>query len=28
VLATYLRGERIYDDGEFAAHPAGRVLRR
>ena len=27
VLATYLRGEKIYDDGEFA--PArGRVLKR
>jgi allantoinase len=27
VLATYLRGEKIYDDGEFAA-PSGRVLKR
>ena len=28
VLATWLRGEKIYDDGEFAAAPSGRVLRR
>jgi allantoinase len=27
VLATYLRGEKIYDDGEFAM-PRGRVLKR
>ena len=27
VLATYLHGEKIYDDGEFAA-PSGRVLSR
>ena len=26
VLTTYLRGERIYDDGKFAA-PRGRVLK-
>jgi allantoinase len=28
VRATYLGGEKIYDDGEFAAHAIGRVLRR
>jgi allantoinase len=28
VLATWLRGQKIYDDGEFAAGPSGRVLRR
>jgi allantoinase len=28
VLATYLQGEKIYDDGKFAAHPIGRVLKR
>ena len=28
VRATYLRGEKIYDDGEFAAVPSGRVLAR
>ncbi len=28
VLATYLRGDKIYDDGKFAAHPIGRVLKR
>jgi len=28
VLATWLRGQQIYDDGEFAAAPSGRVLRR
>ncbi len=27
VLATYLRGEKIYEDGQFAA-PTGRVLER
>jgi len=27
VRATYLRGTKIYDDGEFAP-PAGRVLKR
>jgi allantoinase len=28
VLATYLRGQKIYDDGEFAADPLGRVIKR
>lgn len=28
VLATWLRGRKIYDDGEFAATPHGRVLKR
>jgi allantoinase len=28
VRATYLRGEKIYDDGEFAAPAFGRVLKR
>jgi allantoinase len=28
VLATWLRGRKIYDDGEFAAIPLGRVLKR
>jgi allantoinase len=28
VLATYLQGEKIYDDGKFAAHSIGRVLKR
>ena len=27
VRATYLAGQKIYDDGEFAARPIGRVLR-
>lgn len=27
VRATYLAGQKIYDDGEFAAKPMGRVLR-
>ncbi len=27
VRATYLAGQKIYDDGEFAAKPIGRVLR-
>lgn len=27
VLATYLRGEKIYDDGDFAS-PRGRILKR
>ena len=27
VRATYLRGEKIYDDGEFAP-PSGRVLKK
>jgi allantoinase len=28
VRATYLRGQKIYDDGQFISGPAGRVLRR
>jgi allantoinase len=28
VRATYLRGEKIYDDGKFASHPQGRVLKQ
>jgi allantoinase len=28
VRATYLRGEKIYDDGEFPREPMGRVLQR
>lgn len=28
VRTTYLRGEKIYDDGEFAPQPSGRVLKR
>ena len=28
VLATYLRGQKIYDDGEFTPHLLGRVLKR
>jgi allantoinase len=28
VLATWLRGQKIYDDGKFAAPPSGRVLKR
>jgi allantoinase len=28
VKQTYLRGEKIYDSGEFAAAPGGRILRR
>jgi hypothetical protein len=28
VRATWLRGQKIYDDGEFAARPLGRVLVR
>jgi allantoinase len=28
VLATYLRGEKIYDHGEFAHRPSGRALQR
>jgi allantoinase len=28
VTATYLRGEKIYDDGEFAAPKRGRILTR
>jgi allantoinase len=27
VRATWLRGEKIYDDGEFPAAPGGRVLK-
>jgi allantoinase len=28
VLQTYLRGEKIYDDGEFTTPPRGNVLKR
>jgi allantoinase len=28
VLQTYLRGEKIYDDGEFMTPPRGNVLKR
>lgn len=28
VLATYVRGERVYDRGHFSAEPAGRILLR
>lgn len=28
VRTTWLRGEKIYDDGEFAAVPRGRVIKR
>jgi allantoinase len=28
VRATYLRGERIYDDGQFSDKPSGLILRR
>jgi allantoinase len=28
VTATYLRGEKIYDDGEFSATKRGRILTR
>ncbi len=28
VRATYLRGDKIYDDGEFAPVPRGRVIKR
>jgi allantoinase len=28
VLSTWLRGQKIYDDGDFAGAPGGRVLKR
>ena len=28
VLATYLRGEKIYDRGEFSGKPTGQLLLR
>ena len=28
VLATYVRGEPVYDRGHFSAVPAGRILKR
>jgi allantoinase len=28
VATTYLRGEKVYDNGRFAAHPTGAIIRR